>query len=45
MQSGVTAGAQFIVGVTSGAHTKDELFEAGATSVIDLATKLLTVVN
>jgi phosphonatase-like hydrolase len=45
MQSGVTAGAQFIVGVTSGAHTKDELFEAGATSVIDLATQLLTVVN
>jgi phosphonatase-like hydrolase len=45
MQSGVTSGALSVVGVTSGAHSKEDLFAAGATDVIEYATQLLTVVH
>jgi len=45
MQSGIRSGARYVVGVTSGAHTKEELIAAGATSVIESATQLLTVVH
>jgi phosphonatase-like hydrolase len=45
MESGTAAGAESVVGVASGAHTKDELIKAGATDVLDFATDLLTVVN
>jgi phosphoglycolate phosphatase len=45
MESGAAAGAESVVGVASGAHTKDELIKAGATDVLDFATDLLTVVN
>ena len=45
MESGAAAGAEYIVGVTSGAHTQGDLIEAGATNVLDFATDLLTVVN
>jgi len=45
MRSGVTAGARFVVGVTSGAHTEAQLRAAGATHVLASATELLTVIN
>jgi phosphoglycolate phosphatase-like HAD superfamily hydrolase len=45
MRSGVTAGARFVVGVTSGAHTEAQLRGAGATHVLASATELLTVIN
>ncbi|MEI6038402.1 MAG: HAD hydrolase-like protein [Actinomycetes bacterium] len=45
MQSGVLAGARYIVGVTSGAHDIDQLKSAGATHILSSATELLTLVN
>ena len=45
MQSGVAAGAKFIIGVTSGAHSQSQLKGAGATHVLESATQLLTVIN
>ena len=45
MQSGVAAGARYIVGVTSGAHDELQLKTAGATHVFDGAAQLLTLVN
>ncbi len=45
MESGAAAGAESVVGVASGAHTKDELIKAGATDVLDFATDLLTLVK
>ena len=45
MQSGVAAGARYIVGVTSGAHDEAQLRSAGATHVLKSATQLLTVIN
>jgi phosphonatase-like hydrolase len=45
MRSGVTAGAAFVVGVTSGAHTAEQLKSAGATHVLESATQLLTLIN
>jgi phosphonatase-like hydrolase len=45
MKSGVTAGAKYIIGVTSGAHSESQLKSAGATHVLDSATQLLTVIN
>jgi phosphonatase-like hydrolase len=45
MQSGVAAGARYIVGVTSGAHDEAQLRAAGATHVLKSATQLLTVIN
>ena len=45
MQSGVAAGARYIVGVTSGAHDELQLKTAGATYVFDGAAQLLTLVN
>lgn len=43
MQSGVAAGAKFIVGVATGAHTPNSLFDAGATHVLEGATDLLSL--
>lgn len=43
MQSGVAAGAKFIVGVATGAHSPNLLFEAGATHVLESATELLSL--
>ncbi len=45
MESGAAAGAESVVGVASGAHTKDELIKAGATDVLAFATDLLTLIN
>ena len=45
MESGAAAGAEYVVGVASGAHTKDELIKAGATDVLAFATDLLTLIN
>jgi phosphoglycolate phosphatase-like HAD superfamily hydrolase len=45
MGSGQFAHAAFVVGVTSGNSSKDELFSAGATQVLSFATQLLDVVN
>jgi len=45
MESGVTAGARFVIGVTSGAHPEDVLRKSGASHVLDSATQLLTVIN
>ncbi len=45
MQSGVAAGARYIVGVTSGAHDEVQLQAAGATHIFDGAAQLLTLVN
>jgi len=45
VQSGVRAGAKFVIGVTSGAQHPDNLFDFGATHVLPYATDLLTVVN
>lgn len=45
MQSGVTSGARYVIGVTSGAHSESQLRDAGATHVLELATQLLTVIN
>lgn len=45
MQSAVTAGARYAIGVTSGAHSEEELRSAGATHVLKSATDLLTVIN
>ncbi|MEI6120629.1 MAG: HAD hydrolase-like protein [Actinomycetes bacterium] len=45
MQSGVAAGARYIVGVTSGAHDQVQLQAAGATHIFDGAAQLLTLVN
>jgi phosphonatase-like hydrolase len=43
MRSGVTAGAKIIAGVASGAHSPDQLSDAGATHVLGLATELPTI--
>ncbi len=45
MQSGVTAGARYVIGVTSGAHSEAQLKAAGATHVLESATQLLTIIN
>jgi len=45
MRSGVSAGAALVVGVTSGAHSAEQLKDAGATHVLESATQLLTVIN
>lgn len=43
MRSGVTAGARLVVGVETGTHTPDQLFEAGATHVLQGAVDLPTI--
>jgi phosphonatase-like hydrolase len=45
MQSGVSAGARFVVGINSGTHSSDQLRTTGATHVLDSVTDLLTQVN
>lgn len=45
MGSGQFAHAAFVIGVTSGNSSQDELFSAGATQVLPFATQLLDVVN
>ena len=45
MESGVSAGARFVVGVTSGAHNELQLKAAGATHVFTGAAQLLSLVN
>jgi phosphoglycolate phosphatase-like HAD superfamily hydrolase len=45
MRSGVAAGAALVVGVTSGAHSAEQLKDAGATHVLESATQLLTLIN
>lgn len=45
MQSGVSAGARYVVGINSGTHTPEQLRSAGATHVLDSVTDLLTLVN
>ena len=45
MESGAVAGAEYVVGVTSGAHIEVDLTEAGATDVLAFATDLLTLIN
>ena len=45
MESGAAAGAEYVVGVTSGAHIEVDLTEAGATDVLAFATDLLTLIN
>ena len=43
MQAGVTAGAQIIAGVSTGAHNPEQLFHAGATHVLEGAVYLPTI--
>lgn len=43
MKAGVTAGAQIIAGVATGAHNPDRLFHAGATHVLESAVELPTI--
>jgi phosphonatase-like hydrolase len=43
MKSGVTAGAQLVVGVDTGTHTPEQLFHAGATHVLHGAVELPTI--
>jgi phosphoglycolate phosphatase len=45
IQSGILAGAKYVIGVCSGAHSKSELLNAGATHVFDSVTEILTVIN
>jgi len=45
VKSGLAAGVAQSVGVLSGAHVQDQLERAGATSVIQSATQLLTLIN
>ena len=42
MQSGVAAGAPMIMGIDSGTHSPEVLFDAGATHVLTDVTQLLT---
>ena len=42
MQSGIAAGAQLIMGIDSGTHSPEALFDAGATHVLESVTQLLT---
>lgn len=43
MQAGVTAGAQIIAGVSTGAHNPEQLFHAGATHVLEGAVHLTSI--
>mgnify|MGYP000039923694 CR=1 FL=1 len=45
MESGVAAGARYVVGVTSGAHNETQLRSAGATNVFSGALELLSLVH
>jgi phosphonatase-like hydrolase len=45
MAAGVAAAAQFIVGVTTGDRSEEQLFAAGATHVLHDITKLLALVS
>lgn len=45
MQAGVSAGARKVIGVTSGAHKKDQLIAAGASDVIAFSTEIFSVIN
>ncbi len=44
IQAGVSAGAAIILGVTSGAHSEDELLQSGATNVSTSVLTLLTLI-
>lgn len=44
MQSGVSAGATFVIGVTSGAHDIDQLKSHGATHVLSGSTSIFEVI-
>ncbi len=43
IQSGLAAGAQMVVGVETGAHTKDQLSKVGATHILNQAIELNTI--
>jgi phosphonatase-like hydrolase len=43
MLAGVKAGAQIVAGVTTGAHTRDQLLASGATHILEYATDLPTI--
>ena len=45
IQSGINAGARFVVGINSGTHTSQALIGAGATHILAATTELLTSVN
>ena len=45
IKSGIAAGAAQSIGVLTGAHVKEQLESAGATSVLQSATQLLTLIN
>ena len=45
IKSGIAAGATQSIGVLTGAHVKEQLERAGATSVLQSATQLLTLIN
>lgn len=45
MQSGVRAGAKFVIGVTTGAHEEQALVDSGATHVLHDVTKVFALVS
>lgn len=45
IEEGFNAGCRYVVGITSGAHTKSQLLEANPTHVIDHLSELLEIID